>query len=90
MNTLPSAGANCFSVFSVFPCLRSPVPVGTVPIYEALERAGGRVENITWDLFKQVGVHEGKKSVGRQCQQQLLQLTATGKRCPPVLVSDAT
>lgn len=33
---------------------RSPVPVGTVPIYEALERANGRVDGITWELFKQV------------------------------------
>ena len=32
----------------------SPVPVGTVPIYEALERANGDVSGITWDLFKQV------------------------------------
>ena len=30
------------------------MPVGTVPIYEALERANGDVSGITWDLFKQV------------------------------------
>ena len=35
----------------------SPVPVGTVPIYEALERANGDVSGITWELFKQVGVN---------------------------------
>jgi phosphomethylpyrimidine synthase len=31
-----------------------PVPVGTVPIYEALERAGGRPEDLTWELFRDV------------------------------------
>lgn len=30
----------------------SPVPVGTVPIYQALEKAGGKVEGITWELFR--------------------------------------
>ena len=32
----------------------SPVPIGTVPIYEALERAGGRPEDLTLDLFLEV------------------------------------
>ena len=35
---------------------RSPVPVGTVPIYEALERANGDVSGITWELFRQVWI----------------------------------
>ena len=30
----------------------SPVPVGTVPIYQALEKAGGQVQGITWELFR--------------------------------------
>ena len=37
------------------------MPVGTVPVYEALERAGGRVENITWDLFKQVLIDQAEQ-----------------------------
>lgn len=41
----------------------SPVPVGTVPIYEALERAGGKVEGITWDLFKQVLLDQAEQGV---------------------------
>lgn len=41
----------------------SPVPVGTVPIYEALERADGVVENITWDLFKQVLIEQAEQGV---------------------------
>lgn len=32
----------------------SPVPVGTVPVYEALERAGGDPAGITWSLFEEV------------------------------------
>ena len=31
---------------------RSPVPMGTVPVYEALDRANGRAEDLTWELFK--------------------------------------
>lgn len=42
----------------------SPVPVGTVPIYEALERAGGSVEGITWELFKQVLLDQAEQVGG--------------------------
>ncbi len=35
----------------------SPVPIGTVPIYEALERVGGDVSKISWEVFKQVRAH---------------------------------
>ena len=31
----------------------SPVPVGTVPIYQALEKVGGKPEELTWDLFRE-------------------------------------
>src|SRR5207245_5877528 len=30
----------------------SPVPIGTVPIYQALEKAGGKAEDLTWDLYR--------------------------------------
>ena len=30
----------------------SPVPIGTVPVYEALERAGGIAEKLSWELFR--------------------------------------
>jgi phosphomethylpyrimidine synthase len=36
----------------------SPVPIGTVPIYQALEKVGGRAEELTWDLYR-VTVHAG-------------------------------
>ncbi|PNH10141.1 Phosphomethylpyrimidine synthase, chloroplastic [Tetrabaena socialis] len=41
----------------------SPVPVGTVPIYEALERADGNVEGITWELFRQVLLDQAEQGV---------------------------
>lgn len=41
----------------------SPVPLGTVPIYEALERVGGQVENITWEVFRQVLLDQAESGV---------------------------
>jgi phosphomethylpyrimidine synthase len=41
----------------------SPVPVGTVPIYEALESVDGMVENITWEVFKQVLLKQAEQGV---------------------------
>ena len=29
-----------------------PVPVGTVPIYQALEKVNGKVEDLTWELYR--------------------------------------
>ena len=40
-----------------------PVPVGTVPIYEALERAGGNPEDLSWELFKQVLIEQAEQGV---------------------------
>ncbi len=40
-----------------------PVPVGTVPIYEALERAGGVPEDITWELFRDTLVDQAEQGV---------------------------
>jgi hypothetical protein len=39
----------------------SPVPVGTVPIYQCLEKAGGVVENITWELFKETLLEQAEQ-----------------------------
>jgi len=41
----------------------SPVPIGTVPIYEALERVGGIVENLTWEVFKEVLIDQARQGV---------------------------
>ena len=41
----------------------SPVPVGTVPIYEALERVGGHIEELSWALFREVMLDQAKMGV---------------------------
>ncbi|EIE20848.1 hydroxymethylpyrimidine phosphate synthase [Coccomyxa subellipsoidea C-169] len=41
----------------------SPVPVGTVPIYQCLEKAGGIVENITWELFRETLIEQAEQGV---------------------------
>ncbi len=40
-----------------------PVPVGTVPIYQALEKVGGRPEELTWDLFRDTLVEQAEQGV---------------------------
>ena len=39
----------------------SGVQVGTVPIYQCLEKAGGVVENITWELFRQTLIEQAEQ-----------------------------
>ena len=39
----------------------SNVPVGTVPIYQCLEKAGGVVENITWELFRETLIEQAEQ-----------------------------
>ncbi|MBB6669725.1 phosphomethylpyrimidine synthase ThiC [Cohnella nanjingensis] len=41
----------------------APVPVGTVPIYQALEKAGGRAENLTWELFRDTLIEQAEQGV---------------------------
>jgi phosphomethylpyrimidine synthase len=41
----------------------SPVPVGTVPIYEALERVGGRPEDLTWEVFRATLTDQAEQGV---------------------------
>jgi len=41
----------------------SPVPVGTVPIYQALEKIGGRAEDLTWDLFRDTLIEQAEQGV---------------------------
>lgn len=30
----------------------SPIPIGTVPLYQALEKVYGRVESLTWEIYR--------------------------------------
>ncbi|TAH44777.1 MAG: phosphomethylpyrimidine synthase ThiC [Gammaproteobacteria bacterium] len=41
----------------------SPVPIGTVPIYQALEKVGGIAEDLTWDLFRDTLVEQAEQGV---------------------------
>ncbi len=41
----------------------SPVPIGTVPIYQALEKVGGRPEELTWDIFRDTLVEQAEQGV---------------------------
>jgi phosphomethylpyrimidine synthase len=41
----------------------SPVPVGTVPIYEALEKVSGRAEELSWELFRGVLIDQAEQGV---------------------------
>ena len=41
----------------------TPVPIGTVPLYQALEKAGGKVENLTWELYYQTLVEQCEQGV---------------------------
>ncbi len=41
----------------------SPVPVGTVPIYQALEKVGGKAEELTWEIFRDTLVEQADQGV---------------------------
>lgn len=40
-----------------------PVPVGTVPIYQALEKVGGVAEDLTWEIFKDTLIEQAEQGV---------------------------
>ncbi len=40
-----------------------PVPVGTVPIYQALEKVGGRAEELTWEIFRDTLTEQAEQGV---------------------------
>jgi phosphomethylpyrimidine synthase len=41
----------------------SPVPIGTVPIYEALEKVGGRPEELTWEIYRDTLIEQAEQGV---------------------------
>ena len=41
----------------------SPVPVGTVPIYQALEKVGGKAEELTWEIYKDTLIEQAEQGV---------------------------
>jgi phosphomethylpyrimidine synthase len=40
-----------------------PVPVGTVPIYQALEKVNGKAEDLTWELFRDTLIEQAEQGV---------------------------
>lgn len=41
----------------------SPVPIGTVPIYQALEKVDGVAEDLTWEIFKDTLIEQAEQGV---------------------------
>ena len=41
----------------------SPVPIGTVPIYQALEKAGGKAEDLTWEIYRDTLIEQAEQGV---------------------------
>ena len=41
----------------------APVPIGTVPIYQALEKVGGAAEELTWELFRDTLIEQAEQGV---------------------------
>jgi len=41
----------------------SPVPVGTVPIYQALEKVGGKVEQLSWEVYRDTLIEQAEQGV---------------------------
>lgn len=40
-----------------------PVPVGTVPVYQALEKVNGKVENLTWEIYRDTLIEQAEQGV---------------------------
>ncbi len=41
----------------------APVPIGTVPIYQALEKVGGKAEELTWDIYRDTLIEQAEQGV---------------------------
>src|ERR1043166_5459790 len=41
----------------------SPVPIGTVPIYQALEKVGGKAEELTWEAYRDTLIEQAEQGV---------------------------
>ncbi len=41
----------------------SPVPIGTVPIYQALEKVGGKAEELTWEIYRDTLIEQAAQGV---------------------------
>ena len=41
----------------------SPIPVGTVPMYQALEKVGGIIEDLNWNVYRDVIIEQAEQGV---------------------------
>ncbi len=41
----------------------SPVPIGTVPIYQALEKVNGKAEDLTWEIYRDTLIEQAEQGV---------------------------
>jgi phosphomethylpyrimidine synthase len=41
----------------------APVPIGTVPIYQALEKVGGKAEELTWEIYRDTLIEQAEQGV---------------------------
>lgn len=41
----------------------SPIPIGTVPIYQALEKVNGKAEDLTWEIFRDTLIEQAEQGV---------------------------
>ena len=41
----------------------SPIPIGTVPIYQALEKVDGKAEDLTWEMFRDTLIEQAEPSL---------------------------
>ena len=57
-----STGTNIFECREAI-LRNSPVPIGTVPIYEALEKVGGKPEELNWEIFKETLISQAEQGV---------------------------
>lgn len=61
----------------------APVPIGTVPIYQALEKVGGKAEDLTWALFRDTLIEQAEQGVDYftfHCGLRLAHIPLTANR----------
>lgn len=57
-----STGPNIYATRELI-LRNAPVPVGTVPIYEAVEKVGGKPEELTWEIFRETLIEHAEQGV---------------------------
>lgn len=57
-----STGKNIHTIRD-FIIRNSPVPIGTVPLYQALEKVGGAAEDLTWEMYRDTLIEQAEQGV---------------------------